>query len=75
MRFEVITDDIIDKESTKICEEENIRMVPSQNILNTIKAFCPDHEAPRSINSGVGEPEKIANKRKKQKRLLRKKKI
>ena len=64
MRFEVITDDIIDKESMKICEEENIRMVPSQNILNTIKAFCPDHEASRSINSGVGEPEKIANKRK-----------
>ena len=64
MRFEVITDDIIDKENMKICEEENIRMVPSQKKINTIKAFCPDYEASRSINSGVGEPEKIANKRK-----------
>ena len=64
MKFNIIKDGIIDKKELKICEEEQIRLIEKEKCLNTIKAYCPNYEATRSINSGVGEIEKIEMKRK-----------
>ena len=33
-------------------------------MLNSIKSYCPNYETTRSINSGIGENEKIEAKRK-----------
>ena len=64
MKFNIIKDGIIDKKELKICEEEQIRLIEKEKCLNTIKAYCPNYEATRSINSGIGEIEKIEMKRK-----------
>ena len=64
MKFNIVKDGILDKNEMKICEEEQIRLIEKNKCLNTIKAYCPNYEATRSINSGVGEIEKIEMKRK-----------
>ncbi len=64
MNFHVIKTGISDKKELKQNEEEAIRLIEKENCLNTIKAHCPNYEATRSINSGMGEIEKIEKKRK-----------
>ena len=64
MQMEAIKTNIVNKISMKQIEEENIKLVLPETRLNVIKAYCPDYEATRSINSGIGEIETIEMKRK-----------
>ena len=63
MKAEILADNIQDKQSRKALEQKYITEVPRDKLLNTIKADCPNYEASRSINSGIGEPEKTEAKR------------
>ena len=64
MHFTIIMDGLNDKKELKELEQETIKSIPKEVCLNTIKAFCPDYEATRSINSEMGEIDKIEMKRK-----------
>ena len=64
MQFTVIKNGINDKQELKQLEQDSIKLIPREECLNTIKAFCPNYEATRSINSGIGEIDKIEMKRK-----------
>ena len=64
MKFSIVKTGINDKVELKQIEQETIKSIPKEECLNTIKAFCPDYEATRSVNSEAGEIEKIEMKRK-----------
>jgi hypothetical protein len=64
MIIEVLDDNLPDKLTRRILEQKYILEIPTEKRLNTIKAQCDNYDATRSINSGVGELEKIQMKRK-----------
>ena len=64
MKIKIIEDNIETKQKRREIEQEEIKKLPVEKMLNSIKANCLDYEASRSINSGVGEAQKIEAKRK-----------
>ena len=64
MKISIIKEGINEKKELKQHEEEAIKKIEKEKCLNCIKAYCPDYEATRSINSPCGEIEKIEMKRK-----------
>ena len=67
MTFEILINNIETKQKRKELEEQYIREIPKEKLLNSIKANCPNYEATRSINNINGEMEKIEAKRKNRK--------